>query len=262
MSSSSGFGEEFVAVHIYCPMTLFDCIDCIASMPFYHFMITIVPREGSNVQKFKIHLEDSMLLRGALLLVGSKFTTGRPKRSDDDNDDDDDDATSPGERFVLRIKSVHCNRYCLMDSLDFPLDDLDSDSTPMAGKKGKQIEVELNHAPRPASMPSRPRCNASTMLMGGPVSTFLPVLASDEAEAQANGTVQQQLRGAFPAFYADIQLGFFDAKTKSLLTTNLSKSIDILCFINGHWRALFGNSEEPHSSKLLRMTKTVIRVNA
>jgi hypothetical protein len=43
---------------------------------FYHFVIKTVPRDGSAVKKVKIFLQNSMLLRAALQLVGTKCATG------------------------------------------------------------------------------------------------------------------------------------------------------------------------------------------
>jgi hypothetical protein len=245
-------------------------------MSFYHFVIKTVPRDGSPVKKLKLSLTNSMLLRSALLLVGSKCTAGRAKRSDDDDDksfgrpkrsDDDDDKssddddTSPGEVFVSRIMAVGCNGYCLMESLDFPLEDLDSSMTPMTGKTAKEIDVELGPLQTPAPSLSRPRRNAFDMLLAAPLPTFLPVFAVDESESQPpSGTIQEQLCGAVPAFYEEIRLGFYDPATEVLLQTNLNKISDILCFINGHWGALFRGLKEPEeSSKLLRLAKASFR---
>jgi hypothetical protein len=55
-------------------------------MSFYHFVIKTVPKDGGPVKKLKVSLTNDVLLRGALLLVGSKCTTSCPKRSYDDND--------------------------------------------------------------------------------------------------------------------------------------------------------------------------------
>jgi hypothetical protein len=133
----------------------------IASMSFYHFVIKTVPRDGSPVKKLKLSLTNSMLLRSALLLVGSKCTTGRLKRLDNDKDESfNDDDTSPGEDFVSRIMAVCCNGYCLMESLDFPLEDLDSSMTPMTGKTAKKIDVGLDPLQTPALSLFRPRRNA------------------------------------------------------------------------------------------------------
>ena len=91
-----------------------------------------------------------------------------------------------------------------MDNFDFPLGELDSNTTPITGKKGKEIEVNLDAVPAPVSVLSRPQRNAFALLMEPRLPTFLPVPASGEAETQPTGTVQEHLCNAFPVFYADI----------------------------------------------------------
>lgn len=245
------------------PYTSRPLLSVVASMSFYHFVVKTVPSYGSPVKKQKLCLNNSMLLRGALLLLGRKCTTGSLKRSDSDHDESvDDDNTSPGEDFVSRIISVCCNEYCLMESLDFPLEDLDSCMTPMTGKTAKEIVVELGPVSTPTLSLLRPRRNAFEMLLAAPVPTFLPVPFFDEDETQPlSGTVQEQLRGAVPTFFEAIQLGFYNPATEVLLKTNLNKISDILCFINGHWEALFrGLKKQAQSSKLLCLAKASFRM--
>ena len=231
-------------------------------MPFYHFVIQSEPRDGTPVKKLKISLMKCMLLHGALLLVGRKCTTGRPKRSDDDDDDDDDAISAGNDDFVSRIVSVRCNDYDLLENLEFPLEDLDSDMTPMTGKTAKEIYIGVGPVPAPAPSLSRPRRNAFDLLLAPPVPTFLPVLANDEEDdtetEESSGNLQEQLRGALPTFYENIQLGYYEKETKALLMTNLNKIGDILCFIKGHWHSLF-RLKEPQSSALLRLTKASCR---
>jgi hypothetical protein len=134
--------------------------------------------------------------------------------------------------------------------------------TPMTGKTAKEIGVELGPLQTPALSLSRPRRNAFDILLAAPVSTFLPVVSVDEVESQPpSGTIQEQIRSAVPAFYEEIRLGFYNPATEVLLTTNLNKIADILCFINGHWEALFRGLKEPQeSSKLLRLAKASFHV--
>jgi hypothetical protein len=175
----------------------------IASMSFYHFVIKTVPRDRSPVKKVKLSLTNSMLLCGALLLVGSKCTAGRPKRSDDDdNKASDDDKASPGEDFVSRIMAVGCNGYCFMESLDFPLEELDSYMTPMTGKTAKEIDVKLGPLQTPALSLSRPRQNAFDILLAAPVPTILPVFSIDEVESvPPSGTIQEQLHAVLFLYF-------------------------------------------------------------
>ena len=113
---------------------------------------------------------------------------------------------------------------------------------------------EVRFTPTPSLL--RPRRNAFEMLLAAPVPTFLPVLFFDEDETQPlSGTVQEQLRGAVPTFFEAIQLGFYNPATE------VNKISDILCFINGHWEALFRGLKEPEeSSKLLRLAKASFRL--
>jgi hypothetical protein len=69
---------------------------------------------------------------------------------------------------------------------------------------------------------------------------FFLFFSIDEVESvPPSGTIQEQLRGALPAFFAEIWLGFYNPATELLLQTNIHKISDILCFINGHWETLF-----------------------
>jgi hypothetical protein len=85
---------------------------------FYHFEVKIMPRDGTAKKKYKLSLQDSMLLCGAVQIVGTKFlATGRPKRADDD-DEDDDTSLENDEDFVSRIVSLECNQFSMMEMLD------------------------------------------------------------------------------------------------------------------------------------------------
>jgi hypothetical protein len=117
-----------------------------------------------------------MLLCCALLLVGNKCTAGQPKISNTDDDKaSDDDKANPEKDFVSRIMAVGCIKNCLRESLDFPLEELDSSMTPMTGKTAKEIDVELGPLQTPALSLSPPHQNAFDLLLAAPVPKFLPV---------------------------------------------------------------------------------------
>jgi hypothetical protein len=211
---------------------------------FYHFVVKGWPTNRSAVRKVRLIVEtNEIYLRDALTLVGKKY---------------DDDS------FVSRICVVTCDDYCLMESLDISLGIIDSPFTPLTGPTAKGIHVEVGPLRPPSPRPAR---DAFAMMMAPPVATFLPVLVSSEGEARPIGNIQDQLRNAVSSFYVEIGLGYFDAATEGLLKVNLTKIVNLLCFVDGHWKALFKSDTLPNnaavqSSQLLRLTMACIRTNS
>ena len=195
--------------------------------------------------KLIVEMKD-ILLRDALTLVDRKY-----------GDDEDEDS------FFPRVSAVSCNEDSLMESLKISLRDIDCSFTPLTGPAAKEINVEVGPLHPP---PPRPVRNAFAMIMAPRVATFLPVSVRAEGETGPFGTVLDQLRAAVPGFFMEIELGYFDALTEALLKTNLNKIANLLCFIHGHWKALFRSDELPNnadqqSSLLLKLTISCVRKN-